>query len=1262
MTMNRPVLRTIAAVALALISGAVGAVGPERGTQSEAGQPPADLLWFHPDGHESGLIEIKFREGLQIRLRDGQPVDLDGTGLRSGAAQGLLDRYAAGRWERSHAQVSEEFLAELQATGQARSGRALADLNLWFRLHLPAGIAAPEAWLDWTELAEVESVWYVDRPTPNPQAAIPNYRSFNPAASEQPWQRYLDPAPDGIDLGFVQQNYVLVLTGFGTRICDIEYIINPDHDDLGPVTVLGPMQDPGGFGDDHATAVMGQIGARRNTWGIEGIAPGTEMYFASSAATGTVNIASAITTALTALDAGDVILLEAQSVGPMWTSGQLGLVPVEWVKATFDAIETATAAGVIVVQAGANGSQNLDAAIYSTGNNGHYPFLVQNGVRVTDSGAIIVGGGNSPLQPVPRSANNSTNFGQRLDVQGYGNNVVTLGYGFLYPGVTTVGEFPDIDILPPDQALKNQFLTAAFGGTSAASPIVAGAALLIQEYARRLRGTSNPLTPVEMRQLLIDTGTPQSGAAQIGPLPDLRAANTELAAQNPLPAISFNPAPGTYSSNPFDVRINPPPGTSFPDVIVRYTTDSTPVTRDSPLLLSSSFIRLRNPTTIRARAFSLDFTVSPEIVGFFSIPPGTPTVANVTLLPENPNFSTSTFVGLSTGTPDASIYVTTDGTDPSPENGSLVTGGAIGPITATTLVRARAFKANHPPSAISERLYSLIPPPPSNTGGPILVPSPGTFYQPVNLQLLPPNGSDIVRFTLDGTEPDQNSPVFEPANDGLLLAETTLVRARAFRAGASPSAVVGGVYTISGTVAAPTIAVAGSPPHVGAATVTLSTISPGASIRYTINGDIPQSFSPLYTGPITLGVGGNVVRARAFAGALTSQTSAQIVEVFSVDGAQAVQPVATPFTSGLVEPAVISLSTSTQGATIRYEVSTGLPIPVTAASPIYTGPFILLNSEGGAMTSTFYQVTARAFKPGLSSSAQMQKSYQVATPLGTISAPTIGTSAQPNSATGKFDNPITVNLSSTTSPPTTGIRYYRTLDGSDPVVPDPPGTGPATFTLSANATVKAIAWRDFFGPSPVSLASLFQFQVAPPVISPAESDHFGSVQVSLTTATSGGGTNLRYTLDGSEPTPSSTLYSGPFTLGIGEYVLRVRGFRNHFDPSPVTSSYFSVGPVPVLPSILSQLSPVTVQQGQDIWLQVSAEGVPAPEYQWFIDGEALGGANESFLLIPGAQSFDAGQYSVQVSNSQGTVTSSAVSVEVLPGPADDVFADRFQTP
>ena len=107
-------------------------------------------------------------------------------------------------------------------------------------------------------------------------------------------------------------------------MCDVESSFNADHQDLPPVTIVGeaPIQSTDGINAsqlDHGTAVLGEIaGLNEGTnTGIKGIAFNAELYFAGQwTASGGLSQARAILECASALDAGDIILLELQTGGP----------------------------------------------------------------------------------------------------------------------------------------------------------------------------------------------------------------------------------------------------------------------------------------------------------------------------------------------------------------------------------------------------------------------------------------------------------------------------------------------------------------------------------------------------------------------------------------------------------------------------------------------------------------------------------------------------------------------------------------------------------------------------------------------------------------------------------------------------------------------------------------------------------------------------------------------------------------------------------
>ncbi|UCD17848.1 MAG: S8 family serine peptidase, partial [Candidatus Zixiibacteriota bacterium] len=168
----------------------------------------------------------------------------------------------------------------------------------------------------------------------------------------------------------------------------------------------------------------------------------------------------------------------------------------------------------IVVEAGGNGDENFDDISI-------YDQLFDTTYR--NSHAIIVGAGAPPggVFGLDRSRMDFSNYGARINLQGYGHGVYTTGYGELFDG----GGDPD------------QYYTADFNGTSAASPIVAGAVACLQGYYKLNYGAV--MTSDYARDILITTGSPQQGSPEhIGPRPDLQAA---IAALSPPPSLYSEP-------------------------------------------------------------------------------------------------------------------------------------------------------------------------------------------------------------------------------------------------------------------------------------------------------------------------------------------------------------------------------------------------------------------------------------------------------------------------------------------------------------------------------------------------------------------------------------------------------------------------------------------------------------------------------------------------------------------------------------------------
>jgi subtilisin family serine protease len=371
----------------------------------------------------------------------------------------------------------------------------------------------------------------------------------SPTPDFTPRQGYLAPAPVGIDAKYAWT--VRGGRGAGVRIIDCEWSWNFTHEDLASHCGGAAVGTPDAAEDDnHGTSVIGAIIGNDNGFGVTGVAPDATLSTACFGSDWSDKPTSAIIMqAADLLSAGDILLLEIHRPGPRWDqdpNSEFGFIPIEWWPDDFQAIAYATSKGIIVVEPAGNGFQNLDDALYATPlsdfpANWKNPFAPGG----PDSGAIVVGAGNPPAGVhnrtvdtlgfnetyVDRARCSFSNYGSRVDCQGWGFEVTTLGGGDLQPGGQNA-------TAPPTD--RNRLYTDVFAGTSSASPIVVGAAACVQGA---LLAASRPaLTPSAMRQLLRTTGSPQQSAPdrqadeRIGTRPDLRAILQRVVQEAPVAA------------------------------------------------------------------------------------------------------------------------------------------------------------------------------------------------------------------------------------------------------------------------------------------------------------------------------------------------------------------------------------------------------------------------------------------------------------------------------------------------------------------------------------------------------------------------------------------------------------------------------------------------------------------------------------------------------------------------------------------------------
>ncbi len=424
-------------------------------------------------------LVIKFEDAVLARAEaDGSLSSRSGFDLS--AARDLASQ-VGGRF-RPLIRMDESELRALEQRAAQRSATAQPDLAGMLVLELSSG--GPRELANLGE--RLQALPSVEFASLHVQGIAPPGDILPPTPDHTPLQTYrVD--PPGLDAAYIIS---IGATGGGVRLSDCEYGWNPAHEDLvdidthpEPGQTIPPFVYSNGW-DEHGTAVLGETSAVVNAYGCTGLVPDAEVYtYPEWSVEEGARRVTCITHAIASSSVGDVVLLEMQTGAG---------APAEVDPAVWTVVKTGTDAGVVVVGAAGNGDENLDSPAYAS-----YAAL-------GDSGAILVGAGTA----------NSTHaklffssYGTRVNVQGWGEAVFSLGYGSFaaYGGD------------------KNQRYLSDFSGTSSASPFVASACVAIQDMAKSSLGF--PLSSIELRTLLVATGISQGGpGGHIGPFPDVEAA------------------------------------------------------------------------------------------------------------------------------------------------------------------------------------------------------------------------------------------------------------------------------------------------------------------------------------------------------------------------------------------------------------------------------------------------------------------------------------------------------------------------------------------------------------------------------------------------------------------------------------------------------------------------------------------------------------------------------------------------------------------
>jgi hypothetical protein len=241
---------------------------------------------------------------------------------------------------------------------------------------------------------------------------------------------------------------------------------------------------------------------------------------------------------------------------------------------------------------------------------------------------------------------------------------------------------------------------------------------------------------------------------------------------------------------------------------------------------------------------------------------------------------------------------------------------------------------------------------------------------------------------------------------------------------------------------------------------------------------------------------------------------------------------------------MVTITTSTAGATIRYTTDGSTP---TATSTLYSGPVTVASS---------LTLKAIGIKSGLANSAVATASYTISSGSAEFTQSVSATdsshalfSFHSNVGSAWADIHYTVN-----SGPQQNIRM--TFNGA---------TGNWEYTLAGLVSGNVVGYWFTYEKAGVAVdTGTFSYTfssggsgaVAAPTFSPAGGTYTSAQSVTITTTTAGAA--IHYTTDGSTPTASSPLYSGPITVSATTTVKAI-GTKSGLTDSAVATAVYTIG-------------------------------------------------------------------------------------------------------
>jgi len=408
----------------------------------------------------------------------------------------------------------------------------------------------------------------------------------------------------------------------------------------------------------------------------------------------------------------------------------------------------------------------------------------------------------------------------------------------------------------------------------------------------------------------------------------------------------------------------------------------------------------------------------------------------------------------------------------------------------------------------------------------------GTYKGVQTVTLSSATPGDTIHYTTDSTLPTSSSPVY---SGSLQIAASETVKAIAVEAGTIPSPPSTAKYTITyDTAAAPVFSpLPGT--YAGPQMVAITSATAGDTLRCTTDGTNPTPSSPVCPGNLNVAANETI---KAFATKAGTVSSAVVTAAYAISPDTAPAPTLSLAGGAYAGPQKVAIS-GAPGDSIFYTTDGSTP---TSTSKLYA------DSVSIHSTTTLQAITV---KFGLVNSAVTKATYTIPPRDSVLNA----LSTNPGTFTSTFlggvssyvdsvDQGVT-SVTVTATPRTPGDVNGIAIDGSSSTTVALDSIDPDTISVrvtnsNGNGMVYSIV--------------VVHRPPAAPTFGPGSGLYTSVQHVAITSATAGA--KIYYTVDGSTPSVSSTLYTGPVTVS-GNTTLEAFALGTGAVPSKTTSAAYA---------------------------------------------------------------------------------------------------------